>query len=158
MRRGEHMDTSSARHRAIAAIRERVLAAGTGGWFKDAEHVQLAVASAARSPDEITAVLDEQTRLLGGVFAERPVGSAERKRCQGEVAAAAVGVGVVVEEALELVLGLLARAARHARRPKSSFTIVNLPTCGGEADAVPCRSSCQYGLPKGNRQVSLHAS
>ena len=51
------MDTSSARHRAIAAIRERVLAAGTGGWFKDAEHVQLAVASAARSRDEITAVL-----------------------------------------------------------------------------------------------------
>ncbi len=51
------MDASSARHRAIGAIRARVLAAGTGGWFRDAEHVQLAVASAARAPDEITAVL-----------------------------------------------------------------------------------------------------
>tara|TARA_X000001036_G_C20564588_1_gene759935 strand:+ start:158 stop:727 length:570 start_codon:yes stop_codon:yes gene_type:complete len=51
------MDGSAARHRAISAIRARVLATGTGSWFADAEHVQLAVASAARSADELTAVL-----------------------------------------------------------------------------------------------------
>ena len=42
--------------------------------------IQVLDVAEAGSEPPITAVLDEQTRLLGGVFAERPVGSAERKR------------------------------------------------------------------------------
>lgn len=51
------MESSTARHRALGSIRTRVLATGTGSWFKDAEHIQLAIATASRAPEEVVAVL-----------------------------------------------------------------------------------------------------
>jgi hypothetical protein len=51
------MESSSARQRVLAAIRARVLALGTGSWFKESEHLQLSIACASRAPEEVVAVL-----------------------------------------------------------------------------------------------------
>ena len=51
------MEGTAARQRAVAAIRARVLGVGTGSWFSDAEHVQLAIASAMGVASELVPVL-----------------------------------------------------------------------------------------------------
>ena len=102
------MDAPSARHRALAAIRTRVLATGTGGWFNDAEHLQLAIACAARAPHELipvlfsgavrnavqphvgaVAIVDDEWRALFGADA-RPLRDAGIALCASKPACAGV--------------------------------------------------------------------